>query len=407
MRRGRVQWLARPWFFVAIALLALNDHVLKSAWPGLVTGKLSDFAGLVVVATIVSVLLGPLCGTVLSGLAFVALKTIPGVAEVAAPLMGGGVTLRDASDLVALASLPPLWFVLARSRPDQRARNKRGWAAIGLIAAVLATTGEEGAPGTQVELGSGEGVIYARVDPGYGFARALLSSTDGGRNWVAAPDGTSVGANWDMQYRREDHEVCANDGTCYRLGEPGPDARGVSVERSLQGSDSWQQDAVLRSAYRRDSDLAVDPLDAGRAVALEVDRMVLYRRGPNDWMPIDLGPLVALPQWQQDLVVNWGGALGSLMTLLILGVAIQIVVPWSVARRRLLALDAVVFGLLMFLLFLSNGDPSLWLLQANAGWLGLNLLAAGAIRLAWRVEQRDAARSGSPPTQGSASAPES
>lgn len=30
-----------------MGLLALNDHVLKAAFPGLITGKLSDFAGLV------------------------------------------------------------------------------------------------------------------------------------------------------------------------------------------------------------------------------------------------------------------------------------------------------------------------------------------------------------------------
>jgi len=30
-----------------MVILGLNDHVLKAAWPGLVTGKLSDFAGLV------------------------------------------------------------------------------------------------------------------------------------------------------------------------------------------------------------------------------------------------------------------------------------------------------------------------------------------------------------------------
>jgi hypothetical protein len=30
----------------AVALLLLNDHVLKTAWPGSLTGKLSDFAGL-------------------------------------------------------------------------------------------------------------------------------------------------------------------------------------------------------------------------------------------------------------------------------------------------------------------------------------------------------------------------
>ena len=38
--------LATPIAIFAIALLVVNDHVLKLACPGLVTGKLSDFAGL-------------------------------------------------------------------------------------------------------------------------------------------------------------------------------------------------------------------------------------------------------------------------------------------------------------------------------------------------------------------------
>jgi hypothetical protein len=32
----------------AIVLLLVNDHLLKSAWPGVVTGKLSDIAGMIV-----------------------------------------------------------------------------------------------------------------------------------------------------------------------------------------------------------------------------------------------------------------------------------------------------------------------------------------------------------------------
>lgn len=32
----------------ALAILILNDRILKAAWPGLVTGKLSDVAGLIV-----------------------------------------------------------------------------------------------------------------------------------------------------------------------------------------------------------------------------------------------------------------------------------------------------------------------------------------------------------------------
>jgi hypothetical protein len=38
--------LLHPVSLAAIALLVVNDHVLKAAWPGALTGKLSDLAGL-------------------------------------------------------------------------------------------------------------------------------------------------------------------------------------------------------------------------------------------------------------------------------------------------------------------------------------------------------------------------
>ncbi len=44
----RHAWLSHPVTVVAALVLLLNDHLLKHAWPGPVTGKLSDVAGLVV-----------------------------------------------------------------------------------------------------------------------------------------------------------------------------------------------------------------------------------------------------------------------------------------------------------------------------------------------------------------------
>jgi hypothetical protein len=40
--------LLHPVALAALVLLLVNDHVLKSAYPGLITGKLSDAAGLTV-----------------------------------------------------------------------------------------------------------------------------------------------------------------------------------------------------------------------------------------------------------------------------------------------------------------------------------------------------------------------
>jgi hypothetical protein len=39
--------LIRPLAVVALVVLIVNDHVLKQRWPGLLSGKLSDLAGLV------------------------------------------------------------------------------------------------------------------------------------------------------------------------------------------------------------------------------------------------------------------------------------------------------------------------------------------------------------------------
>jgi hypothetical protein len=41
-------WLIHPVTLTGVVLLAVNDHLLKARYPGPVTGKLSDLAGLLV-----------------------------------------------------------------------------------------------------------------------------------------------------------------------------------------------------------------------------------------------------------------------------------------------------------------------------------------------------------------------
>jgi len=48
-RADRISLLTTWPFVLALVVLIVNDAWLKSAWPGLVTGKLSDFAGIAVV----------------------------------------------------------------------------------------------------------------------------------------------------------------------------------------------------------------------------------------------------------------------------------------------------------------------------------------------------------------------
>ncbi|MEY4563545.1 MAG: hypothetical protein RLZZ618_2822, partial [Pseudomonadota bacterium] len=53
--RQRLLPLFTTWpFLLALALLMANDLWIKAAWPGLVTGKLSDFAGIAVVGMLLS-----------------------------------------------------------------------------------------------------------------------------------------------------------------------------------------------------------------------------------------------------------------------------------------------------------------------------------------------------------------
>jgi len=52
-----VAWLAHPFSVLGLALLLLNDHLLKQVWPGVVTGKLSDLAGLLMFPPLLAALM--------------------------------------------------------------------------------------------------------------------------------------------------------------------------------------------------------------------------------------------------------------------------------------------------------------------------------------------------------------
>ncbi len=135
--------LTSPLPLAAVALLAMNDHLLKRAWPGVVTGKLSDLAGCFVLPLFISAVLALATsspprrrltvGVVATVLFFAALKLSPSVAggvartldAAWAPLgRGGGRVAADPTDLVALpfALLAFVWGsrIHARVRGEPR-----------------------------------------------------------------------------------------------------------------------------------------------------------------------------------------------------------------------------------------------------------------------------------------------
>jgi len=127
MRTGVfLRWTAHPLTVGATAVLLLNDHVFKQAWPGLVTGKLSDVAGLVVAPPVLGLLLGlflarrvaAAAAVLVTGAAFAVVKLTAAGAEAASAawsvVNGPSFVLADPTDLVALPALGLSWWVWRR-----------------------------------------------------------------------------------------------------------------------------------------------------------------------------------------------------------------------------------------------------------------------------------------------------
>ncbi|CAN91173.1 hypothetical protein predicted by Glimmer/Critica [Sorangium cellulosum So ce56] len=119
--------LRHPLFLGALALLVVNDHLLKGAGllPGALTGKLSDLAGLVVAPVLAAALVDARTsrGRALAFAAvvapFAAIKLSAAAAQLLVGLVGlAGITWRiwqDPTDLAALVVLVPAWRLSARA----------------------------------------------------------------------------------------------------------------------------------------------------------------------------------------------------------------------------------------------------------------------------------------------------
>ncbi len=130
--------LTHPVVILSIAVLAVNDHVLKQAVPSWVTGKASDVAGLVFFPLLLAALaewglprVAParvLAGAIVAtGAAFAAVQLVPAAADAysvglgalqypAAPTAGlrRVAVTPDATDLLALPAAAVAWWAFNR-----------------------------------------------------------------------------------------------------------------------------------------------------------------------------------------------------------------------------------------------------------------------------------------------------
>lgn len=131
--RVTLAWLGHPVTVLALVVLVLNDHVLKAAQPGWLTGKLSDVAGLVLAPPLVAALAALIVprlparaafglGLGLVGLGFTLVKTIGSAAAAASAawsvVSGPSLVRADLTDLFALPALA----LAGWSWPDEPAR---------------------------------------------------------------------------------------------------------------------------------------------------------------------------------------------------------------------------------------------------------------------------------------------
>jgi hypothetical protein len=153
--------LTHPLWWVALATLAVNDHLLKGAdvLPAGLTGKLSDFAGLLVAPVVLAALLrvrtgrGVALAHLATGLGFALINLSPAAAGAFESLMAHTpwpwAIVVDPSDLLALPMLAVSWVVLTpwmrRPVPTQ-ALVARGAVVLGAWASVATSPPPEPMP---------------------------------------------------------------------------------------------------------------------------------------------------------------------------------------------------------------------------------------------------------------------
>lgn len=301
--------LTHPAALAAIALLLLNDHVFKRYFPSDLTGKISDFAGLLFFPLLLSAFIGLLehrprraagWGFALTGLAFSTIKLLPSAAGWTSTalgwLLGGNVQITpDPTDLAALIMLLPAWH-LWRNAADRHYDRRLGYAAlvVGTLASVA--TSPCMPPTLITRLTQADGIIYA-----WGSG-SIFRSDDDGLTWT---NGKTVPEAQQTELQTAatlPKTVCekATPLRCYRVG-----VKEHAVELSEDGGKTWRLDWHIpagRLAFMNRSrsgilscereviggpfDLIIDPRDT---VVVAMGNEGVLVGGAGSWQRIEVG----------------------------------------------------------------------------------------------------------------------
>ncbi|MFF3670886.1 hypothetical protein [Microtetraspora malaysiensis] len=408
-------WLGHPVTVLALAMLLLNDHVPKGLWPGPVTGKLSDVAGLVVAPPLAALLLrcpAP-AAIALTGTLFTLVKTTAAGAEAASWLWSLLIPSRvvaDPTDLIALPALGLAWLAWrqAARRPPVRLPHAVLVVPVAVFA-VTATSAVPQAPSAVSVAVNGSAVVVDVAPPSVGAqARA---STDGGATWhpwtenrTYAPQSSAC--------------VPGEQAHCYRI-RPGL----LEIEETTDGGSTWSTSWAVPSGRRHWLDRIYENSDphglpsdlaASRALAVQAvpggagAHIVVVANGPDGVAVRDASGL-----WRRLGFADDGGfSARSAAPLTNPGVQIDdelwIAVLIAVAVLLLglvadgfLGRAPVAFGVAGLLLWIGllpfAGPPVLdWPYSLVARLAGIPLALAGGVGVlvVWAVHQNHTERAG-------------
>ncbi|MFI6457454.1 hypothetical protein ACIBF6_38595 [Streptosporangium amethystogenes] len=285
-------WFGHPATVVATFVLLVNDHLLKALWPGPVTGKLSDVAGLLVAPPVLALAFLPALAltragpfstalarlsapvaTVATGIGFTLVKTTDGGAELASRawtlVAGPSRVLADPTDLVALPALGVAWLVWRGCRSDQAVRRARALVVVPFaLVGVTATSAAPYPPTALSVLADGESITLFTL---FGPSSAVVSR-DGGRTWSMRPDPVPASATPSFPPSPATRACLPDDPRhCYRVSPPR-----LGVDETRDGGTSWKTvwevSAGREDALRRSNDHSYTPPWQG-STAIAVQRV--------------------------------------------------------------------------------------------------------------------------------------
>lgn len=269
-----LRWLGAPPTVLALIVLVLNDHVWKQQWPGPLTGKVSDVAGLLVAPPLLALLLAwcrPVRDPQRWGIAAVAVGflvvkgTATGAAAFSAALslVTPSMVRADATDLLAL---PVLWLAARTARwasaPALTRHHHRALAVGALLvpSAVLGTTATSPCGG-HLSLSSVGAVAGRLTTTPAGWKDDLAMHLDYGlvtlhEGKLVTPAGSDLDRllamedNYQDPIRTAQRSACslAEPTRCWRL----PTVGQVRVEGSTDGGRSWTTAWAPDRRYRED-----------------------------------------------------------------------------------------------------------------------------------------------------------